>query len=417
MASKRLSKIKKVLSKLGKIFKCKKQQPMEPQSQTEPETVSKALEAESWAAAPTAQTITLPTNTSDAAPVIPETSNLSQSKIVETSLWDRAYDGLREKDRKLIDVYERLLSRELPTSTNTKSGTHFDDTRQVSSPALHDNADEKYIKNENQIDSDNLNRLGQLKKITSKGLQQLDKKRAKYNIFGHEFILRDQLTQATRLIQTIKEAIDHAVNASPEASLAWAGVCVILPIFLNPSAAEKASRDGCIYVTSRINFYVKLETLLLDSKTLHVSGIHVDLEDRLLALYQLIIDFQIRTVRRVYLTRLERLTEDVVQREDWKGMMARIQESEKLFSKDYKLIKDVPMRAALEELNGNAEKLAADIDSMLASLVKESRNVPTFAFQNEGSGDQFNATGWIQYNATGNGKHFTGATFSGTVHF
>ncbi|GFP58783.1 hypothetical protein TASIC1_0011015000 [Trichoderma asperellum] len=412
MASKQQSKIKRVLLKLKKIFKCKKRQPIEPPSKTQPvsesETVSKALETTSLATAPTAPTITLPTNIPDAAPVIPETSNLSQSKI-ETSLWDRAYDGLREKDRKLVEEYEQLLSIELQTSTSTKNDLQ---------PARRDNGDERDVRIENQMESsDRRTRLSQLETITNKGLQQLEKKKTRFNMFGREFILRDQLAQATRLIQTIKDVIDDAVRASPEASIAWAGVCVILPVFMNPSAAEEASRDGCIYVTSRIRFYVKLETLLLESKRSNDSGIHVALEDRLLALYQLIIDFQIRTVRRLYLTRLKRLEEDTIRHEDWKGMMDRIKESEKLFSKDYTLIKDVPMRAALEELNGNAEKLAAHIDSMVASLIEDSRKAPMNSFQNKGSGNQFNAAGGTQYNATGKGMQFSGVTFSGAVTF
>jgi hypothetical protein len=347
------------------------------------------------------------TETSSLAPKIPvPTTDLPKTpEQSKTSLWDRAYDSLRARDKKLVEEYEELLSRELQTIASPKN-------------VINDNSDEFQVHTENQIeDDDHKLRLTQLETITSNGLLQLDEKKAKFNVFGHEFVLRDQLAQATQFIQTIKDAIDVAVRASPEASLAWAGFCVILPIFMNPSAAEEASRDGCLYVTSRIHFYVKLESLLSANNRLRTSGLDAELEGCLITLYRLIIDFQIRTVRRVYLTRIRRLKEDTVQHENWKGMIAKIQESEQKFSEDFKLVQDAAMGGALEELNNNAEKLLAEIDSILASLLKNDRKVSTLSFQNWGSGSQFNTTDGIQYNATDKSMQFIGGTFSGAVTF
>lgn len=245
----------------------------------------------------------------------------------------------------------------------------------------------------------------------------MEGKKAKYTIFGHEFILRDQLGQATQFIQTVKYAIDVAVRASPEASVAWAGICVILPIFMNPSVAEEASRDGYLYVTSRMQFYVKLESLLSASNKQQETGLDTELEQRLIALYQLIIGFQIRIVRRVYITRLKRLKEDTVEHENWKGMIAEIQESEKKLSNDLKLVKVAAIGNTLDELNRDAEKLFTDINSMLGSMFENNRSASTFYFQNQGPGDQFNATGGTQNNVTGNGRQFSGMTFSAPVTF
>ncbi|KAL7895848.1 hypothetical protein HDV63DRAFT_95707 [Trichoderma sp. SZMC 28014] len=335
---------------------------------------------------------------------VPTTDILKTPEQSNISLWDRAYDSLKARDKKLVEEYERLLSRELRTIANSN--------------IIHDNNDEFHVHTENQIENDNHKmRLTQLETITSHGLQQLDKKKAKFNIFGHEFVLRDQLAQATQFIQTIKDAIDVAVRASPEASLAWAGFCVILPLFMNPSTAEEASRDGYLYVTSRIHFYVKLESLLSASNRLRTSGLDVELEGCLITLYRLIIDFQIRTVRRVYLTRLKRLKEDTVQHENWKGMIAKVQESERLLSDDFRLVNDATMGTALEELNSNAEKLLTQIDTLLSSLIKTSGDGSTIHFQNVGAGYQFTNYGGRQYNATDNARQFNGAVFQGGTTF
>ncbi|KAL7806803.1 hypothetical protein V8C44DRAFT_360370 [Trichoderma aethiopicum] len=330
-----------------------------------------------------------------------------RSEQVKKSLWDHAYDRLKEENAQLVQGYEELLSKEL--QADGALDEDISDTRN----------DEGSVKRENQIaDANPELRLEQLKQVASRGLQQSDENKTKFSIFGHEFVLRDQLTQATRLVQHIKSVIDEAVKASSEASLAWAGVCVILPVFMNPSIAEEASRDGCLYVTSRIQYYVRLESLVLSSKRPQDSGLDAELEERLITLYRQVIDFQIRTVRRVYLTRLARLKEDTVRHEDWKGMIAKIQLTEQLFGNDFKQVNDAAIRGELEALNSNAERFLADINTALVALLRESRTASSsYSFRNEGSGSQFNATGGTQNNVTGNGIQFSGSSFAGPVNF
>ncbi|PNP59091.1 hypothetical protein THARTR1_01339 [Trichoderma harzianum] len=323
----------------------------------------------------------------------------AQSEKLKPSLWDRAYDGLKKTDGQLL--IKVAIYKEIAKTTD-----------------LHDNTQDDIIITKNQINgTDPKIRLEQLNSITSSGLQQLEVGKAHYYIFGHKFIPRNQLAQATQFIKSIRNVIDEAVKVSPYASLAWAGVCVILPIFMNPSIAEEASRDGCFYVTSRMQFYVKLESLLLSSDRLQASGLIAELEDRLMELYRQIIDFQMKIVRRVYLSRLARFQEDTTRHEDWEGMVAKIRESEKMLSNDAKQVNDASMGRELEKLSSNAERFFTDIMSVLVPLLTDRRREPTFTFRNDGSGSQYNATGGTQNNTTGTGTHFTGVAFYAPVSF
>lgn len=184
---------------------------------------------------------------------------------------------------------------------------------------------------------------------------------------------------------------------------------------MNPSIAEEASRDGYLYVTSRIQFYVKLESLLLPSDRLQASGLSAELENRLIELYQQIIEFQIKIVRRLYLTRLARLKQDTIRHENWEGMVAKIQELETILSNDSKLVNDVATRTELENLGKSAEEFFADITSALVPLLTDTHKEQSSIFRNDGSGSQYNTTGGTQHNTTGNGPSFSGATFAGTV--
>ncbi|KAL6796604.1 hypothetical protein J3E68DRAFT_401359 [Trichoderma sp. SZMC 28012] len=335
-----------------------------------------------------------------------ESETSDDSEKCKPSLWNRAYDDLKKADGPLVEEYEKLLSMELQPNTAIPID-RGDDHLHV-----------PLTTTANRINGTNPDeRLEQLKTITDRGLQQLIDGRTKYSIFGHDFIPRNQLAHATRFIQKSRNAIDQAVKISPYTCLAWAGFCVILPIFTNPSVAEEASRDGYLYVTSRMQFYVKLESLLLPSHRLQASGLTTELEDHLIKLYQQIIKFQMKIVRRVYLTRLARLGEDTIRHEDWEGMVAKIRESEKILSDDAKQVNDASMGRELEELSRNAKKFFDDITSALVSLLTDRHRESTSTFQNDGSGSQYNTTGGIQNNATGNGTNVPGGTFEGPVTF
>jgi hypothetical protein len=90
----------------------------------------------------------------------------------------------------------------------------------------------------------------------------MDEKKIKYHVAGYEFVLEDQIAQAAKLVQWWKALIDEAVKASPEASMAWCGICLILPLFTQSSTTEQANRAGFTYVTARMRYYVALEPLL-----------------------------------------------------------------------------------------------------------------------------------------------------------
>src|ERR1700744_4517752 len=102
----------------------------------------------------------------------------------------------------------------------------------------------------------------QLKAIIAHGQKRMEEKEIKYDIFGLEFSLSDQIAQGVNLILWAKELIDAGVQASPEASMAWCGISFILPLLARSAETEEVHRDGFVHVTARMQFYVQLEPLL-----------------------------------------------------------------------------------------------------------------------------------------------------------
>ncbi|KAH7309672.1 hypothetical protein B0I35DRAFT_358880 [Stachybotrys elegans] len=264
------------------------------------------------------------------------------------SLWNRAYEALRNEDPQLVDRYEKLLSRELEGMP--PQGDGLDDTQ-------------------NRIDSNPNKRHGQLKEITYRGLQRADEKHIKYTLFGHDFVLKDQVAQAGRFIQTVKTLVNEAVKVSPEASLAWAGVCVLLPVLTNPSAAEEANRDGLSYVTSRIRYYTELERLLWP-ENLVKPGLKEEFDGHSVELYQHILEFQIKTVLRFYQRWLATASRDAIRYDDWEGMLSKIKQLEQIVREESSTINTIASQKALQDIDMAASQHYNAMQSLL-SIAKD----------------------------------------------
>ncbi|KAI8169944.1 putative WD repeat-containing protein [Colletotrichum sp. SAR 10_70] len=295
------------------------------------------------------------------SPRATEQPQLTTSPTSDTSLlWSRAYEALRQEDAQLVEQYEILLSQEVEEpSALGMQGTcqQHDDER----------------RHDNRIDTDPDKRYAQLQTITDRGLRRTDDKRTRYTLFGHQFILRDQVQQTAQFVQTMRGIIGEAVKASSETSLVWAGICVLLPVFTNPSAAEEANRDGLSYVASRLPYYVQLERLLWPENLLE-TGPKAEFHGHIVDLYRHILEFQIKTVLRFYRKWLANMTRDVIQYDDWKRMMSNIQEREQIIREESNTLNSIASRNTLEAISKVAQQNYNDMQSLL-SVAKDHLDV------------------------------------------
>jgi len=198
--------------------------------------------------------------------------------------------------------------------------------------------------------------------ITERGLQRLDGQKLKYKIAGHEFAVGDQIDQAAKLVLWAKEWISLATKASPEASVAWAAISLVLPLLTNPKTADEANKDGFTYVTTRMRYYAALETMvrkLADNKGVSASSI-AEVNSSILNLYEQILAFQLRSVVRFYYGRLQTLARDLVLYDDWEGQRQKIRGLEATANQNLEQINHFASRQELEDLN-NASAEALEI--------------------------------------------------------
>ncbi|KAJ4135232.1 hypothetical protein NW768_004853 [Fusarium equiseti] len=308
------------------------------------------------------------------------------------SLWNDAYDSLRTKDEPLVTAYEKLLSQELRSEEDDRNDSE----------------------SENRIDNEDVNhRHKQLQMIIKNGQQRAEEEKTIYTIFGKTFAVRDQASRTAEFVKSVKTIVDEAVKASPEAALAWAGVCTVLPILINPASAEASQQEGFAYVTLRMQFYGQLKSHLGLDGIENAAELRLQLSHTLVNLYQHMLEFQIKVVMRLYETRLKRLRHDIIKHEEWNAMLAKIKEVEAIFDRDMKMVTGLSLETELKSLNEKAARFLNDLRSALpiAPEAQKSRSLV-----HSGYGDQYavfdTAT---QNNISGNAVQYAGGTFYGPV--
>lgn len=125
------------------------------------------------------------------------------------NLWDEAYERLRQENSKLVDTYEKDLlesNSPEPQKSGAKSG-----------------ADAPVV-------TGGKNREERLQNLVKDKLDAMQKARLKVTVGGEEIVVKDQVCKIIRTIISCKDFIGAAISAEPHASLAWAGVLIILPV-------------------------------------------------------------------------------------------------------------------------------------------------------------------------------------------
>jgi hypothetical protein len=90
---------------------------------------------------------------------------------------------------------------------------------------------------------------------------------------------------------------------------------------------QQLVQDGFTYVTSQMRYYVAMESLLLpeDMK----ADLKVDLTDRLVGFYKLIIDFQVQSVIRFYRSRTNNFFRGTISYDGWEKKLQDIKKGDK----------------------------------------------------------------------------------------
>ncbi|KAM4064628.1 ankyrin repeats (3 copies) domain-containing protein [Hirsutella rhossiliensis] len=240
---------------------------------------------------------------SDTPTSSPQSSSLPAAHEVPIhELWGWAYEKLRKDDKRLVDQYESKLCEGLD---------------------VYPGANKKDL----------------MEEALRRKMEQVDKGLWKFDIRGSEIQIKHLVHSMSKAVNWANAHIGGVLDANWFASIAWAGVSVILlPILQNPPEQAACLAEGIEYVSSLIGRSRMLEDLYTSNHRYEppndqqfLSPSSSEYKDSLGELYRQILKFLASSYRYLAKDSASRIYLDVINCNDWDAMVANVRRKEKAF--------------------------------------------------------------------------------------
>ncbi|KAH7169754.1 NACHT domain-containing protein, partial [Fusarium flagelliforme] len=290
------------------------------------------------AARPTPQpTPSPPTSTDAETPPLPS---------LQERLWNQAYDELKASEPKLVEAYEKILS----------VGLHRNNPSSVTCEST-----------ENEIGSARETRRRQMQQLVQDGLDRTQKAAS----------IKGGIDEGLQAVQAVRGIVDKAVQAAPEAAVAWVGVCLGLEVCIlsNPITEARYNRNGIAYVLSRMEWYWNLVSLLLDENKAEQSsaGLRVQLEKHVVQLYEKLLSYQVKSVCLYHRNWAAVVLRDVLRLNDWAGQLDDIQKAEAAVRTDSDQYNTEQSKIYLRRLTDAASALEMNLQDIHSAIKDQTR--------------------------------------------
>ncbi|KAH6885000.1 NACHT domain-containing protein [Thelonectria olida] len=175
-------------------------------------------------------------------------------------------------------------------------------------------ASEPKVVGTNEIGKTRETRCRQMQQLVRAGLERTQK----------EASIKRGIDEGLQAVQTVRGIVDKAVQASPEAAVAWVG-----GILSNPVTEGCINHQGIAYVLSRMNWYWNL-----NRAEKSYAGLRDELESHIIQLYQKLLLYQMKSVCLYHRKWAVVVLRDVFRLDDWAGQLGEMKDAETALRRD-----------------------------------------------------------------------------------
>ena len=272
-------------------------------------------------------------------------------------LWNRAYQELKARDEKLIIKYEACLA-------------HYDKKR-LASTTQEPNEMEASIKASSE-GSPNV----QMRALLQAKIEDDEAAVWALHVGGSDVVVRHLVDKAVKIIVFAKDFVSAAVASEPHAALAWTGVCILLPLILQPSEQRAANVAGLEEISDLIRYYNAVAVAYRQEDILSIpSHIKDDFECKVVALFTLILAYQARTV--VQLSAPFHKQAFGSTKETWNSSLDGIKSAHRSCQERMGIVEKVELQASLDQQAERTTRLRDDLLNQLQDLSEKSKQTLT----------------------------------------
>ncbi|CAM1505766.1 Fc.00g114030.m01.CDS01 [Cosmosporella sp. VM-42] len=227
-----------------------------------------------------------------------QASDQEKTAQISLELWNSAYDFLKNDSGSagLVLAYEAIIIQELPKDQKL---------------ALSEIPSEK--------------RLEFMHAIALSGLRK-----------GLSSKSSDVDDSAREIIMYARENVESLLDSCPSAAVAWAGICILTPLLLDPLLRQQDMKDGLIYLTNNISRFTALSRTLLQENW-ETADTVMNLRDHtrhtLLNLYRKILEFEMNCIC-AGASSWNIAAKNVVDWNGWSSMAAAVRDADEQLERD-----------------------------------------------------------------------------------
>ncbi|GLA54786.1 hypothetical protein AnigIFM63604_001094 [Aspergillus niger] len=286
---------------------------------------------------------------------------MSHDKVDPRGIWRRAYELLKEENEALVHDYEEKIQ-------SAKDQIKLKGKEKLS-PGIY--PDEVH---------------GMLS-LTNEMIQQEE----------HKQTWNQSVTMAVQIVTSMKDIVAQAIKNSPEASLAWAGLCLILPvspnfvlaiIHLTRDLRRSENVEGLSKVIHRISYYPSYAVWLMNHHSPGPDETWKVLEGQIVLLYKMLIQYIAKSVCQYYhvdsaTNKVKQLLKDTLKWGSWTTMIDDMQRLELEIQGKAQDLNLIASRNLLQTLN-EASQQQLELNNHMEQYLRETRDALALTLSSPG---------------------------------
>ncbi|KAJ5703610.1 hypothetical protein N7493_011535 [Penicillium malachiteum] len=281
-----------------------------------------------------------------------------------SGFWKEAYEKLEAENPKIIQAYKKGIARFSANNDEPPQNTNSDMP---------------------------------LEEVVKRRLQEIQDTRLKFVVAGREIVVREQVSRAIHMLTSVKDLISTAISSEPHASLAWAGVLILLDPIAKSTTQDDDAMDGLEKISHLMIRYRILEstpvTVSAGKGTTPLEELEASIKSQIVHLYTEILKYQMQLASHLSKSGLFRFFEDLTGSEDWKGMTQGMKDIDEGIHNSLRSLS----AHSLKSVQVQVEKIDRGVDELMQTMketkeeLTETRHTQLLSSLNIAEGAMFNS--------------------------